>query len=182
MLREPISSSSSSVFELVLDFPPYLKHILPFPVWHWYTFDTPRGGSAYKGLYEVAPAGRGTVFQASGIWKGREICCLIWNFRRRKNLKGLYCEKLESISWFCDLFIFNFIYKTVHRQHLKGMHRSKLGTWKRYHLSMKGIWKGYLFCQKWYIKGKGWDLGVEPPGIKLYWVPATGVHLHQSCS
>ena len=53
----------------------------------------------------------------------------------RKN----YCEKFEDISWFCDLFIFNFIYKTIHWQHLKGMHRSKLGTWKRYHLSMEGI-------------------------------------------
>ena len=37
------------------------------------------------------------------------------------------CEKLENISWFCDLFIINFIYETVHLQQLKGMHRSKLG-------------------------------------------------------
>ena len=38
---------------------------------------------------------------------------------------------------------------------------------KRYHLSREGVRKGYLFFQKRYIiKGKGLDLGVEPPRIK----------------
>ena len=49
----------------------------------------------------------------------------------------------------------------------KGMKNSKQGIGKRYHLSIKGIRKGYLCCQKWDIKGKGWDLGVEPSCIKL---------------
>ena len=26
----------------------------------------------------------------------------------------------------------------------------------------------YLFCQKWYLNGKGLELGVEPPLIKPY--------------
>ena len=30
--------------------------------------------------------------------------------------------------------------------------------------------KGYLFREKWYIKGKRLDLGVEPPGINICWV------------
>ena len=32
-------------------------------------------------------------------------------------------------------------------EQLKGMESSKLGMWKRYHLSIEGIRKGYLFCQ-----------------------------------
>ena len=36
-----------------------------------------------------------------------------------------------------------------------------------YNLSIEGIQKGYLFCQKWYIKGKGLDLGEEPLRINL---------------
>ena len=31
---------------------------------------------------------------------------------------------------------------------------------------MEGIRKGYLFCQKWSIKGKGLELGTEPPRIR----------------
>ena len=89
MLGEPISSLSSSVFELVRDFPPYLKRLLRFPVWHSEIHPGAGGGSAHNGLYGAAPAEKGTVFQASGKWKGREICFLIWNFRRRKTWKGL---------------------------------------------------------------------------------------------
>lgn len=36
---------------------------------------------------------------------------------------------------------------------------------------MEGTQKGYLFCQKWYIKGKGSDLGAEPSRIKFVLVP-----------
>ena len=32
---------------------------------------------------------------------------------------------------------------------------------------IRGIQKEYVFCQKWYIKGKGLDFGVEPPVLKL---------------
>ena len=47
------------------------------------------------------------------------------------------------------------------------MQSSKLGMCERYHLSREGVRKGYLFFQKRYIiKGKGLDLGVEPPRIK----------------
>ena len=44
----------------------------------------------------------------------------------------------------------------MHLQQLKGMQSSKRGTWKRYHLSL--YTKG-LIREKWYIKGKGLDLG-----------------------
>ena len=30
-----------------------------------------------------------------------------------------------------------------------------------------GVRKEYLFCQKWYIKGKGLEFGAEPPRLKL---------------
>ena len=53
------------------------------------------------------------------------------------------------------------------QQQLKGMQSSKQGMCKGYHLSIEGIRKGYLFCKKWYIKGKGLDLGAEPPGINI---------------
>ena len=36
---------------------------------------------------------------------------------------------------------------------------------------MEGIRKEYLVCQKWYIKGKGSELGAEPPRIKFRLVP-----------
>ena len=49
------------------------------------------------------------------------------------------------------------------------MQSSKQGMWKGYYLSIEGIRKGYLFCKKWYIKGKGLDLGAEPPGINICW-------------
>ena len=32
-------------------------------------------------------------------------------------------------------------------------------------MSIEGIQKEYLFREKWYIKRKGFDLGVEPPRI-----------------
>ena len=31
--------------------------------------------------------------------------------------------------------------------------------------------KGVLFCQKWYVKSQGLDLGAEPPRIKPFRVP-----------
>ena len=43
------------------------------------------------------------------------------------------------------------------------MQSSKQGMRKGYHLSLKGVQKGYLFREKWYIEGKGLDLGAEPP-------------------
>ena len=55
-------------------------------------------------------------------------------------------------------------------QQLKGMQSSKQGMWKGYHLSIEGIQKGYLFHEKWYIKGKGLDLGAEPPHPNICWV------------
>ena len=51
------------------------------------------------------------------------------------------------------------------------MQSSKQGMWKGYHLSIKGIQKGYLFREKWYIKGKGLDLGAKPPRKNICWVP-----------
>ena len=51
--------------------------------------------------------------------------------RPEKVYRKISCEQLENISWFCDLFIINFIYETVNLNHLKGMHRSKLGIRER---------------------------------------------------
>ena len=34
----------------------------------------------------------------------------------------------------------------------------------------EGMWKGFLLHEKWYIKGKGLDLGAEPPHININWV------------
>jgi len=52
------------------------------------------------------------------------------------------------------------IKKTGHLQQLKGMHCSKLGMWKGYHLSVDAVYEGSTFPVK---KGKGLDLGAEPP-------------------
>ena len=50
--------------------------------------------------------------------------------------------------------------------HFKNMALKELGMWKGYHFSVNGIRKEHLFCQRWYIKGKGLDLGAEPPRRK----------------
>ena len=50
------------------------------------------------------------------------------------------------------------------------MKSSKQGIWKVYHFSIEGIRK----MKKWkngIEKGKGLDLGAEPPRIKICWVP-----------
>ena len=41
-----------------------------------------------------------------------------------------------------------------------------------YHLLIESGPQGYFFCQKWYIKGKGLNLGADPPCIKIYQVTA----------
>ena len=41
-----------------------------------------------------------------------------------------------------------------------------------YHLLIQSRPQGYFFCQKWYIKGKGLNLGADPPCIKIYQVSA----------
>ena len=51
------------------------------------------------------------------------------------------------------------------------MQSSKQGMSKRYHLSIEGIQKGYLFVKNGIWKGKGLDLGAEPPCINICWVP-----------
>ena len=43
--------------------------------------------------------------------------------------------------------------------------------WKGYHLSIESIRKGYLFVKNGILKGKGLDLGAEPPRINICWVP-----------
>ena len=62
-----------------------------------------------------------------------------------------------------DLIVF--LKKTVRgewfTEQLKGMHCSKLGMWKGYHLWIKGARKGYLFHQKWYTELKGRSLPYE---------------------
>ena len=55
------------------------------------------------------------------------------------------------------------------------MQSSKQGMLKGYHLSVEGIRKGYLFREKWYIKGKGLDLGAAPPPHKNLLSTSPGV-------
>ena len=107
---------------------------------------------------------RGYLFQASGIWKGRDFTrCSIWKGREIYHLsllkgpKGLTDEfygftKSRKRSIFV---IANDINDGAFIQQLKGMQSSKQGMWKEYHLSIEGIQKGYLFRDKWYIKGSG---------------------------
>ena len=46
---------------------------------------------------------------------------------------------------------------------LKTGHLHKLKVLKGYHLSIEVIGKGYFFCLKWYIEGKGLNLGWSLP-------------------
>ena len=48
--------------------------------------------------------------------------------------------------------------------------------WKGYHLSIESIRKGYLFVKNGILKGKGLDLGAEPPRINICWVPPPPPH------
>ena len=47
------------------------------------------------------------------------------------------------------------------------MRASYESIWKKYHFSSKGIRKGTFSGQNSLQKGKGWDLGTEPPHIEL---------------
>ena len=121
----------------------------------WVTLPRRGGGGAthYNCLYRAAlpeprevPLSRLRYVKLVGISlvavykRIREIC----NFRR-KDLKELI-EEFMAVKKSRIFPGFTFV---LHLQQLKGMHRSKLGMWKGYHLS-----KGRdLFCQKWYIKG-----------------------------
>ena len=49
---------------------------------------------------------------------------------------------------------------------LKGMRSFKVGMGKGFDLSIEGERKRCLFRRKWYVKGKGLDLAVEPPQYK----------------
>ena len=62
----------------------------------------------------------------------------------------------------------------MHLQQLKGIQRSKQGTWNGYCLPIEGIRKGYLFREK--LRAKGLDLGTEPPRINIWWVPPPFSH------
>ena len=63
------------------------------------------------------------------------------------------------------------------------MQGSKQGMWKGFHLSIEaGIRKGHIFCEEWYIKGKGLDLGVEPPCIKKICCWVYIMYQHQNVS
>ena len=86
----------------------------------------------------------------------------IYNDLKRLQKDLFYgCDKVAKIIWFCDFF--STLLKSVHCEQLKGMRSSKIGMCKWYHLSREG----YILFQKCYIiKGKGLDLGVEPPRIK----------------
>ena len=46
---------------------------------------------------------------------------------------------------------------------------------------MEWYTKGVFFLQKWYVKGKEWDLQAGLPRIKLYWGPPGGVNLLNYC-
>ena len=123
----------------------------------WAGWDTP-----YDGPYGEAPSElKGYLFQALGIWKGRdftvwstwkgwEICHLgLW-----KGPKGLTDEFYGFIRRENVLFLWLIRFKRhyIHSR-LKGMQSSKQDMWKGYHLSKKDIRKENLFREKWYIEG-----------------------------
>ena len=62
---------------------------------------------------------------------------------------------------------------------VKGIQRSKQGTWNGYCLPIGGIRKGYLFREK--LRAKGLDLGTEPPRINIWWVPHTPPSVQNTC-
>ena len=109
-----------------------------------------RGGCALKWyLFQASDIWKGSDFTRWNISKGRKFCHLgMW-----KGLQGLTYELYDFIEAGKRSM-------TMHLQQLKEMQSSKRGVWKGYHLSIEGI-----------RKGKGLDLGVEPPRIKICWVP-----------
>ena len=51
------------------------------------------------------------------------------------------------------------------------MQSSKQDMWKGYRLSIEGIRRGIFYVKNGISKGKGLDLGAEPPRIRICWVP-----------
>ena len=65
-------------------------------------------------------------------------------------------------------FVVDSFQKRLHSQQLKGLKKSnKLGKRKGYHLSIQGYEKGIFLVKNGIKKGKGLELGAEPPRIKL---------------
>ena len=81
-----------------------------------------------------------------------------WLRKRKKNFLD---------EWFNRIFKKDGAWWVIHRA-VKGMHCSKLGMWKGYHLWIKGARKGYLFHQKWYTELKG-----LASRMKFCWVTPT---------
>ena len=73
----------------------------------------------------------------------------------------------NNTSWF--LVIHSFIHPFIQLEELQS---SKPGMLKRYHLLIEDISKRVPLLSKVY-KGKGLDLGAEPPCTKFRWVPLT---------
>ena len=102
------------------------------------------GGSARKQyLFQASGIWKGRDFTGWSIYRGREICHLgLW---KSSISKGLTDEFYGSIKWGKLFFLWLIaIKKTVHLQQLKGMQSSKLGMWKGYHLSIEGITKAVI--------------------------------------
>ena len=56
------------------------------------------------------------------------------------------------------------------------MQSSKIGMWGGHDLSIEGIRKDYFSVKNGIWKGKGLDLGAEPPHLKLCWVPPPSLY------
>ena len=105
---------------------------------------TPPGGGGGGG---EGSARNKYLFQALGIWKGRDICHFrLWNCLNALQKNAIDVKKLRKFSGFV---IYSYL-KTVHLQQLKGVQSCKLGMWKGCYLSMEGIRKEYRFWKKWW--------------------------------
>ena len=135
-----------------------------------------RGGSAWKGY----------LFQASSIWKGRdftswsilkkgrEICHLgLWKGPKSANRWILWLIILWLIkSRKCSIFVTDSYWKDSAFIAVKRDAKSQTRYVKGVPFVNRRYMKGIPFLSKMvYKRVTGWDLGVEPPCIKLCWVP-----------
>ena len=110
----------------------------------------------------------------------------LWSLKvpKRANRRILWRQENSLVKWFIHIYVIlvwglnhrfpwrrplppDIKKETVRLQHLKGMPRSELVTWKGTIYHKKVYEKGTFAIKNGIYKGKGLDCGAEPPGLKL---------------
>ena len=127
-------------------------------IW-WYASHSHFNGGSTRYLFQASPE----VYER----KGKSVKSVCKKAQKDYQMYFMIVKKSRILSGFVIYSHFkNSAFIAVERD------KKELGMWKGYHLSVNGIRKGHHFCQRWFIKVKGLDLGEEPRrNVNTYFHP-----------